>query len=172
MNRDKLERWSLLDEAGELGGVRRWLLRRALARDRELAAFRQGSLELTRLSRAASPNRPLPPASLGAIRQEAAQVMQEQRDKAPSIHHVRPAFALGAAAALAIAAYFGFPRAATEALVLNGATASLPTEWNAIDDDLAALNQLLASSFDTAEVSADEEESLARELLKLEGTEI
>lgn len=173
MNRDKLELWVLLDEAGELNAFRRWRLHRALARDRELADFRAASLELARISRAASPESPLPAATLGAIRQEAAAASLQRRAPAAEHRLLRPALAVAAALAVTVAGALLYPRGGDrDTELLGGIAAALPSEWNALDDDLAELDQLLAATSDTFDASPEEEEALARELLQLEGMQI
>ena len=173
MNRDKLEQWVLLDEAGELDALRGWMLRRALARDAGLATFRRECRELARLSRAASPDVRMPDDTLGAIRQELAAWRQERGNgAAPSSHAalLRPVLALAAALTIGLAVYFLRPD--RPAAIPGIAVVAVGSAGEGIDDDLDQLRNLLTSTASLDEAPLVEEEALARELLSFEGAEI
>lgn len=172
MNRDKLEQWVLLDEAGELDALRGWLLRRELARDSNLEAYRRECRELARLSRAASPDMPTPAGTLSALRTELAALRagREKEPAGPGRALLRPALAFASALTIGLAVYFLRPD--RPAMVPGIAIVEVASSGEGIDDDLNQLQTLLTSTASLDEAPLIEEEALARELLSFEGAEI
>jgi hypothetical protein len=175
MKMETFENWLLLEQSGELDALRGWLLRRELARNPDLRVLRD---ELKLVSRAVSNTRVDGPGKevMDAIRREARQASgrSEQIDWVPARGlSWKPVFAT--CAAVALVALFAWPalRSTHEPGPVT-ATQQQATEtrdddlaWDdGVDSDLEALSAMVAQTTDT------DVDTLATELLELEGTEI
>lgn len=170
MKTEKVEQLMLLEESGELGLIGRWQLRRALAAQPKLAKFRDELRVLSEASRGVSlPGFDLPPAVLGEIRKAAAE-QGEHTIPLDAIYGswLRPAIAL--AAILVVVTGVGVVNHFQSPGVSQLAQAR-PAGWNDnFESELNSVSMMLAANFGTAaDAAALDADSLARELLALEG---
>ena len=191
MNKEKLEQWLLLRSSGELGPIRRWLLRRELHSHPEARRFQTELEGLTRaISRVREDAGPHP-FVLNNILDEARNVSSAAAARQPSagteaLAWLRPALAVAAVLAVIIAAWKMIPgqtdapqlshSTPTAQAPVNGqpAPASGLLSWDdGLDEELASLELTLASSDDWSlgdnGGSADSLDEMAKELLSLEG---
>ncbi len=171
MKTEKIEKLVLLEQSGELNFVRRWQLRRALARNPALKKFRDDLQQLTAVSRASGPADDLNPAVLGEIRRAAAEQSQQGFAAADiSGAWLRPAIAMVAVFVVisgitlinqyrppvrtALAAHFGH----------HGA------RWDDnIDAELSNVSSMLGANFDSGtDLASSDVNAMARELISLE----
>ncbi len=160
MKRETAEQWMLLEQSGELDPIRRALLRRHLARNPEDRVF---ITDADRIMRDAKSLADVP--DLSAQTRAAIRIAGEERERAGDAFRWRPALAF---ALLAVALLGGW-------FMIRPSPAPQVTEadlaWdNGIDAEISELNSLLASSADESETT--DLETIASELLELEGSEI
>ncbi len=182
MNRDKLERWILLRQSGELGRVRGFLLDRALARDPELRRYADDSARIMSAARAWSVAQP------GAHTADAIHArIHEAPDRREEITlRPEPGFRLwpilaGVTALLLAVVLFALK--APERAESVARTPAAPPDAQAqlawedhVDAELDALMELVSlnGTDESARTGANatDEELLVRELLALEGIAI
>lgn len=107
MNRQKMEQWILLQDAGELDAIRAWLLRRAIRRDAGLQAFQKDLAAITSSVHDNLSDAPVRASTLDAIQAEAESYLEKNQPRelaAPFIP--RPAYAFAALVVLLAAGAF------------------------------------------------------------------
>ncbi|HMP74863.1 MAG TPA: hypothetical protein PKE12_01080 [Kiritimatiellia bacterium] len=175
MNRDKIEQWILLRQAGELGPWRTRRLERLLARDPALRAFAADAEHLTHTARAWSVAQPRPHTAEAIHARIHAPVDRTEEWVFQPTHRAIRWPALAGVAALALVALGLWFRPPTEpARVADAGEMELTLDaW--MDEELEALQDIVAWVYGTGENGAtvmDDEEKLIRELLALEGQAI
>ena len=159
MKNETAEQWILLEQSGELGPVRRWLLRRHVAQHPGLLDFQRDLARITRGVRELKDIPELSRQTIAAIRVSADQ--QELADgTGTSLHQA------------------GGQREPTQQVAETPkpvAAKSTELAWNdSIDTDIKSLDKMLVTASgdieDTSESS--DVESIATELLQLEGSKI
>lgn len=181
MNRDKLERWILLRQSGELGRWRARRLERALAKDPALRAFEADVQKLTAATRAWTTRSELSQ-SVHRIHEELLRTA-DRRDLvslAPAPRRMWwPALAVPTALA-ALWLVVGWPSERTAPVVsggVAGASNASTLAWEGgVDEELDALFELVYETGADISVSAasntSDEDQLILELLELEGITI
>jgi len=170
MNRDRMERWILLRQSGELDALRCLLLARRLSKDEALRDFAASLDRIARDARASSESSAPEPSVMQAILREArvaadGRTAEREEGQASASPWARPAFA-AAAVALAIAgAWLLMPRTPPAQTAERSRPAEESLSSYAWDDDLDATIAELDRSL-------EDEESLAEELLELEAQSI
>lgn len=189
MNRDRLERWLLLRETGELDPVRSRILDAYLKRDSALREFERDAKRLARLSCGVPPGKQAPHTEQMMISVRQAITFPNRRAE-PSVFRgsalaLRPAWATAMAGILAVAslAWLVVTRSSDRAVDLarTGAPPLQQTDdllvWDdGFEDELVGLEQLLSAAA-IEELFADSqdmdsEEQLIRQWLELEGITI
>jgi predicted transcriptional regulator len=175
MNRETIEKWVLLDEAGELDALRRWLLRRALARTPELQTWRTEVAHLREWTRQAA--EPVPPTPRDVM---AAILAAGEPAPAPGLWvGLRPAWAVLAVLLLGIAAWLTItPPPGGEVARVGSETpgSGVSLAWeDGLDDRLSDLYVQLQTTDDTWGESVgtmSELDAMAGALLSGEETQI
>lgn len=169
MKREKAEQWMLLEQSGELDPIRRALLRRHLARNPEDRNFIADADRIMRDARSLTDIPDISSQARAAIR-----IAAEEREMGGTASRWQPALAF---AVFAIALFGGWlvfrtPPApqVTEAPAVKTVAESDLAWDNGIDAEISELNSLLASSADESDTT--DLETIASELLELEGSEI
>ena len=173
----RYQQWILLDQTGELSGWRRWQLRRALAQDQELQAWRNALPKL--LAPSAAPSPPIPEVTMNRLR-EAAQDALTTTGEAAIKESTAPGWSLTryALATLALIACLGagwmIRSVNPNTNVVSSGTFSLEGLEQAIfdddslNDDLASVEEILTlASLDRMDDLTTDE--LAQALLAWEG---
>lgn len=195
MNCHRAEQLVLLKDSGELGVVGRWRLDRHLAHCAPCRAHQDALLGLTEAVRAWDTGDVSAATRQRVLAQRPA---ADRRDVIALEPAIRPswlprlAYAAAALAVLAAGLWFALPRAGHEAAVAQSdpapgiaatpaAVAQAGDSWDdGVDAELDALTDLLASSLhegsgqaatgtDTADLDESDEDTLARELMQLQG---
>jgi hypothetical protein len=180
MKRDTAEKWMLLEQSGELGPVRGLLLRRHLARHPEDRTFRDDMVRIVDAARDAGDVPGIDAQVRAAIRAAADRRVEE--DVAPSW---RPALAFAALVLVLAAGWLVFrhPPAMSPSQVAKAPAKETVAEadlaWdNGIDAEISELQNMFAmgadgsDASDAASTDTTDVETIARELLQLEGSEI
>jgi len=166
MKRETAEQWMLLEQSGELDPIRRALLRRHLARNPEDRNFIADADRIMRDARSLTDIPDISSQARAAIR-----IAAEERETDGTALRWQPALAF---AVLAIALFGGWlvfrtPPAPQVAEIKTVVESDLAWD-NGIDAEISELNSLLASSIDESDTT--DLETIASELLELEGSEI
>ena len=171
MNANNAEKLVLREQSGDLNFVRRGQLRRALAANPGLVKFRDDLLQITTLSRTSGPDRGLDPVIFGEIRKAAA----EQDQIATSYVRaawLRPAIATFAAAAMiaGIAVVNQVRPPVVQKIAAHFSRGH--AKWDDdVDAQISSVSNMLAATFDAPGETVGDENSIAHELLNLEGAE-
>jgi len=164
----------LLEQSGELNFIQRWRLDRCVARDDGLRKFREDLLRISDASRGAAVPEDLNPRVLGEIRKAAAEQcsVQDGSWDAGQASWLRPAVAVVACMVIVTGiALINQFRPLSHEQRTAGTDSQVEPKWNdGIDRELASVGNMLASSFDVVDMGSGDADSIARELLNLEGT--
>lgn len=184
MNCGKYRNSVLLEQSDELGAIGRFLLARHLARCGGCRRFRAELLAVTHVARAASEN-----ASDAAVQSILDRARRERSrseeirfrpSRAPLGIQWRPAFVYAAIGLLVLGAFVAVIAPVMRAPVTQVRVDTPPADvlaWEGIDTEIAEIEELLQTASSdwngqdpSGTITADELESLARELLQMEGT--
>lgn len=181
MNREKMERWILLQDAGELGAVRAWWLRRALRSDEALRAFQADLASLSSAMQQGMPEVRVADSTLRSIQSVAQSHLDRNRFDEPATPLVlRPAFAMALLALLLTAGYLVLREPDAKAPVAQVGPKAVVPEMDAaiawddgLDSALTEMQVSLASSGDDwATTSSSDTDAVVEELLALEESQI
>ena len=151
----------LLEQSGELGPVRRALLRRHFARHPEDRTF---ITDADRIMRDARSLTDVP--ELSAQARAAIRIAAEEREPGGAALRWQPAVAFVVVALVALSGLF-----LLRSTPVTAPVAEADLAWdNGIDAEISELNSLLASSDEDSDTT--DLETIASELLELEGSEI
>lgn len=184
MNCGKYRNSVLLEQSAELGAIGRFLLARHLARCGGCRRFRDELLAVTQIARAASDN-----ASAAAVQsildharrdRSRSEEIRFRPSREPLLVQWRPALVYAAIGLLVFGAFVAVIAPVVRAPVAQVRVDPTPAEvlaWEQIDTELAEIEELLQTASSdwnnhdpAGAISVDELESLARELLQMEGT--
>ena len=174
MNRDKLEKWILLEQSGELSARRSAILRRLLDENPEARAWRDALIRISETVRATPPDREPGQRTVQNILREAR---QNGPSRPPAFDWARwmPRAAYAAAAlALAFLGWSGF-RASGPAPDSARPAAALLAWDDGFDTQLSELESVMTytrANWGAAERSDTDENAIAEELLELENGKI
>ncbi len=188
MNQDTVEKWILLEQSGELGAFRRWLLNRHLRANADARRFQSDLQRITSDARASQDIRGIERDSLAAILQAAREntSRRETFELAPErpAFSFRPALAFAALALLVGATWMVVqrPETATEVaqtpktVPVEQAAPETALPWDdGLDQSISELGNALASasadSEYTSSSSSSDLDEMARELIA-EGSQI
>jgi hypothetical protein len=190
MNRDRIEKWILLDQSGELDPLRRWILRRALRADAGGRGFESDLHRIIRAARAGDERlSDLPPRTIEAIFEAARQSTFEGRSSQTTVPAPvpgwRPAMAFAALILLLGAVWLTvrrpevIPGVAQAPTPADPALASQDMPWvDGLEQPLNELSSVLELAYENGDVFASSSanggdlDDLARQLLEWEGSEI
>ncbi|MFH0907895.1 MAG: hypothetical protein V1929_03960 [bacterium] len=181
MKRETAEQWMLLEQSGELGPIRRWRLRRHLARHPQ---DRQFLADADRIMRDARTLADIP--ELSAQARAAIRVAASERAMAGTTLRWQPALAFAVLAIALLGGWFllrSTPETVPAPQVAKApavkAAPDIDLAWdNGIDAEIREMENLFAMSPDDTDTTetqnsdASDIESIASELLQLEGYEI